>query len=124
MESIYKFLLEVNNTLPPWAIAGLAGWLVSWGVVQGVKFLFPVSWEPLLRKEAAQLMATGTAFITTLVIMPTYGGLLVALIAGLWSPISYAILMGVLFRYVPWLADILSGDVRGTLIGEKKENRP
>jgi hypothetical protein len=123
MSAIYDFALHAFETAPPWLVAWIVGWLGSWGVVQAIKFWMPLRWEPILRKEAAQVMACGSAAGFALVMLPTFQGVLVAIIAGLWSPISYAFMMRFVSHFWPWLGDVLSGDVRGVLIGDQRENK-
>lgn len=123
MNAIYDFALRVADTFPPWALAMLLGWLVSIGVTQPLKFVMPLAWPAETRARVAWVVAFGSAFGTTLYLYQNPLGIILAVIVGLWSPTAYAILVAFLRHRWPWAADVLSGDVRGILTGQRRENR-
>jgi len=124
MEAIYKSILSMFTATPLWVVGLLSGLMLSWLVVQGVKFLFPIEWPPENRRQGAQFIAFATGFMTAVYVMGWPTGAMVGLFAGFGSPVVYAYLMKFLNWKYPAFADVLSGDIRGTLIGEKKENKP
>lgn len=122
MTAAWNFLLHVVNTIPAWLAAALIGWAGSIAITQPAKFLMPARWDPELRAVAARALASLSAFLATgfayqaLAPDGSAAGLLVtALLTGLWSPIAYALLIRGLRRSprLAWIADVLSGDVRG-----------
>ena len=125
MTAIYDFLLHVNNTVPPWVVAALLGWLVSITITQAIKFAMLLHWDALLREGVARLVAFGSAAFTVIWLMPTFEGLILALAVGVWSPLAFWLLMKSLDGRFPGARDFLSGDVRGFMgKGETRENRP
>lgn len=119
MQTVFDFIMHALSSLPGWLAAILVGWAVSVGVTQAVKFLLPLSIYHGYREQATRLVAMLSAAIPAGLTFGMVGGkppeavLWVAIGAGLWSPLAFAILQAVLKRYAPWLADVLSQDVRG-----------
>lgn len=119
MQAAWDFLLHMLDGMPPWLAAALAGWFISVGVTQTTKFLLPQSVYHGYREQAVRLLAILSAAIPAGILFEVFGGrppqasMWVALGAGLWSPLAFAILQAILKRYAPWLADVLSQDVRG-----------
>lgn len=124
MEDMIESVLGIYNRLPFPVIACLLGWLVSVGITQPVKFALPLNWYPRTRQIIAQGVAFASAFLTVygLIVSPT--GIVLGVIVGLWSPIAYAVAINLLEERYPRLTDILSGDVRGVMKGDVRENRP
>lgn len=118
METAWQFFIHMFDGMPEWLAAILAGWAVSIGITQSVKFLFPLSWYHGYREQLTRLLAMLSAAIPAGLMFGVLGGapdsatMWVALGAGLWSPLAFAILQAILKRYAPWLADVLSQDVR------------
>lgn len=123
MESFYKFFITLQSTLPLWVTATVTGLLISWLLVQAVKFWFPIDWPSEFRKQFAQLLAFFTAFGVVIAMMGFYSGIYFAVISGLGSPIAYAGLMVFLRWKFPKFADLLDGDTRGVWFGEKRVNK-
>lgn len=125
MTAIYDFLLHVSGTAPAWLIACLLAWAVSISVTQPLKFLMPLSANPALREWIAQGAAFLSAFFTVAYLVKPPVGILLGVVVGIWSPVAFYLLMRVLERRFPWAADILSGDVRGTLFERRRrDGRP
>lgn len=118
MKAAWDFLLHALDGMPEWLAAVLVGWLISAGVTQTVKFLVPLSVFHGYREQLTRVIAIVTAAIPAGLAFdflgghPPAAGMWVALGAGLWSPLAFAILQAILKRYAPWLADVLSQDVR------------
>lgn len=113
------------NQMPGWLAAVLIGWAVSAGVTQTFKFFLPLSVLPEQREPMTRLVAVLVAAVAAALVMVDRGGgavsvVLVAIAAGVWSPLAFAMLQAVLRRWWPWAADVLSGDVRGVLAGKRK----
>lgn len=117
MTAIYDFFLHVFSTVPPWLVACLLGWVMSFTVTQPLKFLLPLNWHPEHREEIAQLVAFVTGLAVTWYLLRTPVGLLLGIVVGVWSPLAYFLTILLIERRFPWLADLLSGDVRGKLLG-------
>jgi len=121
MTATYNFALHVFQTLPSWLAAVLVGWAISTGITQSVKFTMPLKVDPDIREMIARVLAFLSAAIPAGMYYADQPGanpaalVLVMTGAGLWSPIAYAILQAVLRRYLPWVAEALSGDSRGVL---------
>jgi Mn2+/Fe2+ NRAMP family transporter len=119
MQSAFDFIMHALAGLPEWLAAVLIGWAFSAGVTQALKFLTPLSMYHGHREQVTRVIAMLTASIPAGMVYGVLGGkppeavLWVAIGAGLWSPLAFAILQAVLKRYAPWLADVLSQDVRG-----------
>lgn len=121
MTEIWNILSAAFRETPPWLSALLLAWAVSWGCTQALKFFLPIRWDVHTRREMAQLLAFLTAFLTvaTLKPLPLAGTLALAFATAFWSPISFALLMAFLRKRWPYLADVLTQDVRGVLIGDR-----
>jgi Mn2+/Fe2+ NRAMP family transporter len=119
MQTAFDFIMHALSSLPDWLAAILIGWAFSAGVTQALKFLTPLSVYHGYREQVTRVIAMLTASIPAGMVYGVLGGkppeavLWVAIGAGLWSPLAFAILQAVLKRYAPWLADVLSQDVRG-----------
>lgn len=130
MQAAFDFLIHALSSLPDWLAAILVGWAFSAGLTQSLKFLTPLSIYHGYREQITRLVAMLSAAIPAGILYDLLGGhppeavLWVALGAGLWSPLAFAILQAVLKRYAPWLADVLSQDVRGAISGDKVDSRP
>lgn len=129
MESIWNFIINALNTMPHWLAAILVGWSISFGFAQAFKkYAMPISWDPTFRSGLTRILAALSAFVPAVGYMVEHDQALVATIlagigAALWSPMAAAMLQAILKRFAPWLADALSGDVRGAVHGPKVENR-
>lgn len=123
MESIYNFFLHIVNTLPPWAAWGIVGFLLSVTFTQMAKFALPLVWPPKTRHRMTQGIAFTVAFATIAIMVKPPVGLVVALLVGFWSPMAYWLLRVVVLHHFPWLKDAFSGDVRGTIFGERREHK-
>lgn len=124
--------LDSLANLPLWAQAFLIGWILSIGVTQTLKFMLPIDKLPVAWREVA---ARWVAFITAAAPAGAWmatgdgGELAIAFVAigtGAWSPIAYALTIGLLRRSpkTDWIADILSGDKRGVLAAKFKKDDP
>lgn len=122
MSALWNALLHVLNTIPAWLAAAVIGWVASIAITQPAKFLMPVGWDSELRAVVARALASVSAFVATAFAFRALapdgalaGMILAALVTGLWSPIAYSLLVAGLRRSdrLAWIADILSGDVRG-----------
>lgn len=112
--------------LPPWLIAVVLGWLVSWALTQHLKFLLPMAIPSELRHWLTRLIGLAIAMVTVLALEPYPDAALnfvLALAVGLWAPTSAALLMAWLKRRHPWIADVLSQDLRGVLRGQPRGGR-
>ena len=72
------------------------------------------------------MVAVLTAAVAAALVMVDRGGnslavALVAIASGVWSPLAFAMLQAVLRQWWPWAADVLSGDVRGVVVGRARE---
>ena len=129
MESIWNTITHVLSTMPAWLAAILVGWAISFGFAQAFKkYALPISWDPSMRALVTRVLAGTTAFVPAAAYMiehnePGVVTALAAVGAALWSPMAAAMLQAILKRFAPWLADALSGDVRGAVHGPKAENR-
>lgn len=117
MQAAWDWIVHVLTHMPPWLAAGLIGWALSTGLTQQVKFFFPLSWFHGLREQLTRLVAIISAAASAAVAYTLLGGegsavTLVALGAGLLSPLAFALLQAALRKWAPWAADALSGDVR------------
>jgi hypothetical protein len=124
IESAWNTAIHILGTMPAWLAAILIGWGVSAGVTQTVKFFMPLSIAAEQREPMTRLVAVLVAAVAAALAMVDRGGglvsiVLVAIAAGVWSPIAFALLQAVLRRWWPWAADVLSADVRGALSGKK-----
>lgn len=129
MESIWNFIINALNTMPHWLAAILVGWAISFGFAQAFKkYALPISWDANFRSNVTRILAALTAFAPAAAYMVEHDqGVVATALAGLgaalWSPMAAAMLQAILKRFAPWLADALSGDVRGVVHGPKTENR-
>lgn len=129
MNDIWNTITHILSTMPVWLAAVLVGWAISFGFAQMFKkYALPISWDPDLRAMITRIAAGGSAFLPAAIYMINHDAdgvdtMLAALGAGLWSPMAASMMQAVLKRFAPWLADALSGDVRGVVHGTKKENR-
>jgi hypothetical protein len=117
MQAAWDALVHALGSTPPWLAAVLIGWALSAGLTQTVKFLFPLTWFSAMRELLTRLLAITSAAVSAAAAYIGLGGeglavTLVALGAGLWSPLAFALLQAALRRWAPWAADVLSGDVR------------
>ena len=124
IEAGWNTLIHILNTMPTWLAAILVGWGVSAGITQTLKFSLPVDADEGLRHIVTRVVAVVTAAIIAGSWHAEFSGppiitAMVAVGAGVWSPIAFALLQAVLRRWWPWAADVLSGDVRGALWGKK-----
>lgn len=117
MTAIYDFLLHVFGTVPAPIVACLLGWAMSFTVTQPLKFFLPLHWHPETREGIAQCVAFVTGLCVTVFLMQTWVGFFLGVMVGIWSPLAYYLTILLIERRFPWLADILSGDVRGKLLG-------
>ena len=126
MEDIVARVIGLYNLIPFPVIACIAGWLASIGITHTLKFSLPLEWPPRTRGLLSQGTAFWSAFATVMYLIPGNPyRLVLAALTGLWSPMAFA-------GFMWWLkskgyndaADILSGDVRGKLTGNIRENRP
>lgn len=124
MNELFDYIGDLYGRLPFPVIACLAGWAVSIGLTQPVKFLLPLNWYPKSRQVITQGIAFASAFLVVHGMVPGGQGVILGLITGLWSPMAYSLAIRLLENRYPALADILSGDVRGTMKGDVRENRP
>lgn len=119
MNAAWDFIIHALSSMPEWLAAILAGWAVSAGLTQALKFLTPLSLYHGYREQITRLVAMISAAVPAGILYGVLGGhppeavMWVSLGAGLWSPLAFAILQAFLKRYAPWLADVLSQDVRG-----------
>lgn len=125
IESGWNTLIHILNTMPAWLAAVLIGWAVSAGVTQTFKFAMPVTADGQMRETIARVLAVVVAALVAGAWYAERGGsatgvILVSVGAGVWSPIAFSLLQAVLRRWWPWAADVLSGDVRGKLVGGGK----
>ena len=105
--------LKVYNTIPFALWACLLGWAVSVGMTQPLKFALPLGWHPAWREHLTRFVAFISGFLAVVALIPTTTGILLGIATGLWSPIAYGLVLYVVKYRWPWLADFLSGDVRG-----------
>ncbi|WP_353094174.1 hypothetical protein [Methylibium sp.] len=125
MRQMIDNLYHALGAMPPWLAAVLIGWAVSAGVTQTVKFFMPLSVLPEQREPMTRLIAVLVAAVAAaLAMIDREGGAvsvaLVAVAAGVWSPLAFAMLQAALRRFWPWAADVLSGDVRGVIRGARQ----
>lgn len=117
MTAAYDFFLHVTATFPPWLLAMLLGWLTSITITQTVKYLMPLRWRPDKRQAVARIVAFVSGAATVAYLMPTFIGALLALVIGVWAPLAYRLFIYAIQHRFPWLADVLSADIRGTVFG-------
>lgn len=129
MKTIWDTAMHILGTMPPWLAAGLIGWIGSIAFTQPIKFLMPLRWDSEARAVAARVLASLSAFAFTALgyaaVAPGASGaavLLTAMLTALWSPMAYSLLVRGLRQYprTAWIADVLSGDVRGVLSGQPR----
>jgi hypothetical protein len=120
--STWDTALHLLDTLPPWVAAFLIGWAFSVGVTQGIKFTMPEAYPAGWREAMSRWVAFLTAAVPAGAWLYNAGGdglgvVMGTLITGAWSPIAYALLIGVLRRSAKteWIADVLSQDKRGVV---------
>lgn len=129
MNDIWNSITHILSTMPVWLAAILVGWAISFGFAQMFKkYALPISWDPDFRAMITRIAAGASAFVPAAIYMIDHDAsgvntILAALGAALWSPMAASMLQAILKRFAPWLADALSGDVRGVMHGTKKENR-
>lgn len=123
MKTIYDFILHIYNTLPPPVAVMLVGWAMSISMTQPLKFLMPLKWRADDREIVAQLVAFLSGFGTVMYLMPTAMGFFLGTVIGIWSPLAFFILMLMIEKRWPKVKDFMSGDIRGTLIGQRRENK-
>lgn len=126
MREVIDSTYHALGTMPAWLAAVLIGWAVSAGVTQTVKFWMPLSVSSGQREATARVVAVLTAAVAAAAYMVERDGTavavaLVAVAAGVWSPLAFAMLQAVLRQWWPWAADVLSGDVRGVLVGRARK---
>lgn len=124
MEAVYNFVLHVFQTMPPPLAACLIGWAFSISVTQFVKFVFPLEWPSKTRAMFTRFVAFVAALGGTYAYLMTPTGLLLGFMVGVWSPFAYWGVLAIVGHFFPWLKDAFSGDVRGVVFGDKRENRP
>lgn len=129
IQSAWNTALHILATLPPWLAAGLIGWVGSIAFTQPLKFLMPLGWDSETRAVTARVLASLSAFGFTVLgyqaVAPDASGaavIVTALLTALWSPMAYSLLVRGLRRHprTEWIADVLSGDVRGVLAGKPR----
>lgn len=124
MTAIARDLLSLADALPPWLVAVLIGWAVSFATTQPVKFAMPLSWDEQSRHVAAYLVAFASGALPAAMWMGDAGASAVAttmtaLCSGLWAPAAFMLWQGGLRALsARWpafgrLADWFSGDARG-----------
>lgn len=129
MNDIWNSITHILSTMPVWLAAVLVGWAISFGFAQMFKkYALPISWDSEFRAMITRIAAGASAFVPTAIYMIDHGArgtdtVLAAIGSGLWSPMAASMLQAILKRFAPWLADALSGDVRGVVHGSKTENR-
>jgi len=126
MREVIDSTYHALGTMPAWLAAVLIGWAVSAGVTQTVKFWMPLSVSSGQREATARVVAVLTAAVAAALVMVDRGGnslavALVAIASGVWSPLAFAMLQAVLRQWWPWAADVLSGDVRGVVVGRARK---
>lgn len=130
VQDIWRTALQLIDTTPPWLAAIVIGWVISIGITQSVKFVVPVRdelgerWD-VQREAVTRLIAFLSGFTPAVAYGLTEGlgmvvSILCGVIAGVWSPVAFALLQRVLRRWWPWAADVLSSDVRGVIIKSKE----
>lgn len=120
VQSILIGMLATWNLVPDPLRAAVGAWALAISVTQPFKFLLPLSWPTSKRHICAQAVAFSTALISVIVLWPEGGvwaGLL-GVITGIWAPMAYWTFILIIEDRWPALADALSADVRGVLIGE------
>lgn len=120
MNATLQALLSAFDALPPLARAALIAWAVSITSTQPLKFLLPLAWSSRARNAVAQAAAFGSALGAMVAQVPTTEGWLVGLLVGVWSPAAYYLFIRLIEKRAPWLADALSADVRGVLLGQRR----
>lgn len=111
--------------LPPWLVAMVMAVLISWGGTQPLKFLLPLAIPAAARHWATRLIAFTIAAYIVVLLKPAGPELtfVLAMFAGLFSPLIAAIFMAWLKKRYPWVADVITQDVRGVLFGEPRGDR-
>lgn len=112
LSDFWTFFLRVVETAPVGVWAALAGTLAAWGVTQRAKFLIPYELSHVRRRTLSQAIAFAVGFGIALLIWPSRGGAILALLVGLWSPLLWWLFTRWLSRRNPELRDKLSQDVR------------
>lgn len=110
------------DSVPPVVRAVLLAWLLAVSVTQPMKFLLPLSWTPEKRHLCAQVVAFVTGFLGVVLFaeLPLALRCALGLLVGLWAPVAYFLFVRAIEDRWPRLADALSGDVRGVLLGEPR----
>lgn len=112
------------EAMPPTLRVMVLSWVMAVSVTQPMKFLLPLRWSADKRHMTAQIVAFVTACTTVLAFAPPelpmgLRGALGALM-GIWAPSMYWLVIRTVEDRWPRLADVLSADVRGVLIGEPR----
>lgn len=116
----YDSIMSAINSLPNWALAFIGAWIIT----QTLKFALPIEWASDIRSLMTRLIAFTSATILMIFIAGTASKIVVlGMFVGLATPLASAVISKTANHFWPWLGDILSGDVRGSIVGEKKENR-
>lgn len=123
IETLWNILSAAFKETPPWVGAILFGWFFSWGVTQSVKFFIPLGWTPDTRKVVAQALGFVSAASVVVLLKPLAwpATILLSTMVGFWSPLSWALLVAVVRKRWPFIADVLTQDTRGVLFGERRE---
>jgi hypothetical protein len=93
--------------------APLAGLLLSWSIVQRVKFLIPSHWEPKSREVMTQALGFVTGVVATGLVWSSGGpwdvdAAMAAVLVGLLSPALWNILMWGIGVWSPGLREVMS----------------
>lgn len=106
------YLFGIFAALPDWFLAMLGGWAVSAFGTQWLKFMLPLRWEHPLRARMAALIAFLLGFVTTYMLLPSRGGVVLGIVVGVASPTAYAGTVRLIGYFFPKVRAALSADVR------------
>ena len=120
MNEILDAIRQFWAAIPVEARVCLLAWLCSAGATQWFKFQLPLTWSPLLRGTLVRLVAFGVGAGVVLLLIKGALAYVLAAIVGFWSPIAYPLLVIIIEDRFPFLADLMSGDIRGVLKGDVK----
>ena len=108
--SIWRLIVEVVNTAPPWLAASVLTWGITVGVTQTVRAFVPPAWPKLRRHALLSLVAILSALAVTQPLIGGAWGAAVGVCVGLWAVGMYYAAVKITCKRWPWLCERITWD--------------